>query len=254
MRSPRACPPLLLLVLAVTWAPGCVTSTRQRQAQAHVDLGTAYLREGDAPAALGVLRDAVRKDPRNWEGWDRLGLAYWAQAEFEESEKAFSRAVRLVPDKAEVRNNYGLMLMAQGRNQEAISHFEVARKDLLYRRPTLVLSNLGHALYLEGRHDEALAVLDQALARSPDLCQARFHRALVYEGLQRLDGALADYDELIRTCQDEAAGAWYHAAKLLVARGDRTAACTYLGTALERTRPGSDLYEASRKLKALECP
>lgn len=254
MRRPRALPPLLFLVLAGTWGPACVNSTRQRQAQAHVELGTAYLREGDAPAALGALQAAVRKDPRNWEGWDRLALAYWAQDDFAQSEKAFSKAIKLVPDKAEVRNNYGLMLMAQGRNQEAIEHFEVARKDLLYRRPALVLSNLGHALYLEGRHDQALQVLDQALQRSPDLCQARFHRALVYEGMQRLDGALADYEELIRTCEDDAAGAWYHASKLLIARGDRTAACTYLGTALERTRPGSDLYEASRKLKALECP
>lgn len=235
-------------------AAGCVTTTRQKQAQASVELGTAYLREGDAPAALGILRQAVKKDPRNWEGWDRLGLAYWAQRDFGESERAFTRAVKLVPDKAEVRNNYGLMLMAQGRNDEAISQFEVARQDLLYRKPAIVLSNLGHALYLQGRHAEALEVLDQALQRSPEMCQAMFHRSLVYEAMGRLDGALDGYETMIRSCGDEAPGAYYHAGKLLMARGDREAACAYMASAMEQTRPGSDLYEASRKARALDCP
>lgn len=247
----RTLAPLLSLALL---SAGCVTAAKQKQAQANVDLGTAYLREGDAPGALGVLQEAVKQDPRNWQAWDRLGLAYWAQRDFDQSEQAFIKAVKLMPDKAEVRNNYGLMLMADDRNAEAIEQFEVARGDLLYRKPAVVLSNLGNALYLEGRNEEALDVLNQALARTPDLCQAIFHRALVYESMDRLDGALSAFETMIQTCGDTAVGAYYHAGQLLIARGDRDAGCAYLGTAMQQTRAGGDLYEAASKAKALDCP
>lgn len=245
---------LPILAAAAALLAGCVTTHKQAQAQAQTELGAAYLREGNAPAALEVLGKAVKEDPRNWEAWDRLGLAYWAQGDFARSEKAFARGVHLVPDKAEINNNYGLMLMAMGRNGEAISRFEEARKDLLYRKPALVLNNLGHALYLEGRYQESLAVLDQALQRAPELCNAHFHRALVYEALDRKDGALSSYEEVIRLCGASAPGAWYHAGLLLVERGDREAACAYFSSAIEAVAPGSDLYQAATSRKALDCP
>lgn len=244
--------PVLGLVLGL--GPGCVTADRQQAAQARTNLGTAYLREGNAPAALEVLSEAVKKDPRNWEAWDRLGLAYWAQGDFDSSEKAFARSVKLVPGKAEVNNNYGLMLMAQGRNAEAIERFQAARKDLMYRRPALVLNNLGHALYLEGRYDDALEVLDQAIDRSPKLCNAHFHRALVYQAMDRLEGALASFEEVIQLCGDTAPGAYFHAAELLVARGDLDAGCTYYATARDAASPGSELHEASTAALRETCP
>lgn len=245
---------LLPLLLSSLLGLGCVSATRQKQAVANVDLGTAYLREGNPAAALVTLQQATQRDPRNWEAWDRLGLAWWAQGDFESSEKAFLRGERVAPGKAEILNNHALMLMAQGRNAEAIELLQQARKDLTYRRMSMVLSNLGRALHLEGRHQEALDVLDQALARTPNFCPAQFHRALVLEDLDRLDGALASYELVIRACGDEALGAYFHAGKLLARRGDRQAACTYLTTAQERSRPGGELYEAVRRARALECP
>lgn len=251
---PRAFLLPLLGLATLLAASGCVTLQRQEAAQARAELGAAYLREGNAAAALEVLREAVEKDPRNWEAWQRLGLAYWAQGDLEQSEKAFVRSVKLVPESAEVNNNYGLMLMAQGRNQEAIERFRAARKDLIYRKPALVLNNLGHALYLEGQYDEALAVLGQAIERSPELCNAHFHRALVYEAMGRLDGALSSFEKVVELCGDTAPGAYFHAGKLLIARGDLGAGCTYLGNARDGSSPGSDLYEAAKQARLESCP
>ncbi len=245
---------LLPALLLTTTLTACVTTERQKQAQARTELGAAYMREGNAPAALEVLREAVQKDPRNWEAWDHLGLAYWAQGDFEESEKAFQKGVKLVPEKAELNNNYGMMLVAAGRNAEAIERFEQARKDLLYRKPALVLTNLGYALYLENRFDEALVVLDQALQRSPKLCNAHFNRALVFQALDRLDAALASYEEVVGLCGEAVPGASFHAAELLLARGDREAACAYLAGTIEGTSQTSQLHDAAAKLRATECP
>lgn len=247
-------PLLSRLLLAAILLPACATTDQRAQAQARTDLGTAYLREGNAPAALEVLSEAVRKDPRNWEAWERLGLAYWAQGDLEQSERAFVKSVKLVPEKAEVNNNFGLLLMSQGRNAEAIERFQAARKDLQYRRPALVLNNLGHALYQEGRYEEALQVLDQAIQRSPQLCNAHFHRALVFEGLGRLDGALSSFEQAIALCGETAPGAYYHAGLLLAGRGDLDAACNYFSTVREQSSPGSELHEAASKARAERCP
>lgn len=248
MRAP------LLFIAVLLVGTGCISASRQTQAAAGVELGTAYLREGNPAAALGALQQAVKRDPRNWEAWDRLGLAYWAQQDFEESEEAFTKAEKLAPGKAEILNNHALMLMAQGNNTRAIELLQQAKSDLVYRRMSMVLSNLGRALHLEGRHDEALAELDQALARTPNFCPAQFHRALVLEDMDRLDGALASYELVIRACGDEAIGAYFHAGQLLARRGDRQAACDYFSTAQERSRPGGELFEAVRKARAIECP
>lgn len=246
--------PNILGLALVSVLTGCVSTQKQTMAQSNAELGAAYLREGDGAGALKVLQDAVHQDPRNWEAWNRLGLAYWAQRDLDQSEDAFDHAVNLMPDNAEVRNNYGLMLMAKGRNEEAINSFEIARKDLLYRKPAIVLSNLGQALYQVGRYDEALDVLDQALQRTPNLCQALFNRALVYQKIDRLDGALDSFEATIRSCGSTAVGSYYHAGTLLIARGDRDSGCAYLVTAIEQSRAGGDLYEAATKAKAVDCP
>lgn len=243
-------PLLLALVLLV----GCVTPARQQQAASRIRLGTAYLREGDAASAIPVLREATTKDPRNWEAWDKLALAYMAQGDQGQSERAFKKGVKLVPDKAEINNNYGLLLMAQGRNEEAIAHFTAARADLEYRRPALVLNNLSRALLAEGRTSEALDAIDGALERSPKLCQAHLNRGHILEQMDRLDGALESYEQVVSLCGDSAPGGWFHASKLLLSKGDRVTACAYLGSVRQTVDAGSDFYDEAEKLAALECP
>ncbi len=243
----------LLLTMSLMLA-SCITPDRQKQAQARADLGAAYLKEGNSAAALEVLQEAVSKDPRNWQAWDHLGLAYWAQGDLDQSEKAFDKGVKLEPEKAEINNNYGLMLMQQGRHEEAVEHFLAARKDLEYRKPALLLTNLGNAYYQLGRYDDALVALDDAIRRTPALCNAHFERAMVYEAQDKLDAALASYEKSVELCGDVAPGASFQAAKLLLKKGDRQAACTYLAGLVESVDPGSELYESARDLQASDCP
>ena len=116
---PPARTALLALALSVGIAPGCVSKQRVDQAASRVELGAAYLRENNAPGAIQVLREATRKDPRSWNAWNKLGLAYLAQGAMKESEAAFKKAVRL-DDNAEVRNNYGYMLVDGRSNSAAV--------------------------------------------------------------------------------------------------------------------------------------
>ncbi len=239
-----------LIVLALL--TGCVSSKRQQQAAAQGSLGAAYLREGNAPAAVGVLREAVRLDPRNFEAWEKLALAYMAQGATEESEAAFLRAIRLSPERAEIHNNYGLLLMEQARRPEAIEQFELALTDITYRSPALVLNNLGYALYNEGRHDEALQRLNQAIQRAPELCPAYFNRGLVQRARELPPLALADFDAVIQRCPNEAMGSYYQAGGILLELDDTYGGCSYLRVVIDEA-PTSPLAAQAREVLAREC-
>ena len=243
-------PLILSLALSMTW--GCIGPKRQDRAQSRADLGAAYLRERNVPDAIAALREGAKLDPRNHSVWDKLGLAYAAQGANEEAEKAFLRAVHLNDEKAELHNNYGLFLLSQRRTDEAIAQFQAAKKDLTYRKPAIVLSNLGYALMLANRPAEAVTELDQAIVRAPNLCQARFNRGLVLRSLERGTQALTDFEAVIQMCGDEAAGAYMQAAPILLQQGERDAGCTYLRTVVHEA-PGSRLAADATDLLRQEC-
>ena len=170
----------------------------------------------------------------------------------EEAEKAFKRSIRLAEGRAEIHNNYGLLLMKMERREEAIAQFEVALKDLTYRSPALAMSNLGYALYLEQRHEEALRYLSEAIARAPQLCPAQFNRGLVYRELGDPELALVDFQDAAERCGEEATGAYYQAAELLLAQGDAYAGCIYLEE-LAELEPHTQLGRQARELRARSC-
>ena len=237
----------LALLAALALTLGCVGPKRQSRAVARIELGNAYLMEGDPSSAIGTLREAVKLDPRNPTGWHKLALAYMAHDANTESEDAFDRSLHLAPEDAEVLNNYGLLMLRLERNDEAIVAFEEALRDLTYRKPALVLNNLGWALYEQDRFDDALLRLNEAVRRAPNLCQARFHRGLVHQALGHLPQSLDDFEGVIDLCGDATPGAYYHAAEVLQAMGETARADTYLQTAA-RLAPGTELATAAKSL------
>lgn len=234
----------LAALLLVGAQAGCVSAKRQQQANGRLELGAAYLNEGKPEAAIEELRTAVKADPGNWAAWEKLGLAYMARGALDESERAFKRAVRLQPKNAQVLNNYGLLLMRMERLDDAIEQFERAEEDLTYRKTALVLSNLGYALYLKGDYDRAIAKLDDAIRRSPELCPAWFHRGLAWQGKGKPDRALADLQTVIDKCGDEAPGAWYHGALVLESMGETDRARIWL-LEVQRIAPNTDVASAA---------
>ena len=220
------------------WLPlltACVTPQRVERSATRTTLGTAYLSEGNPSDAITTLEEATKLNPRNAAAWEKLALAYYAKNASDKATEAFEKAIRLDPTRAEIRNNYGLMLLDMGQVQAAIDEFNVALADLSYRNTALVLNNLGQAYYQNEEYEASINVLTQAVQRAPNLCQARFNRAFSYQALDRYDLALQDFNEVIELCGDVATGAYYHAAELMFELQDTTGACNYLRTVVRET-------------------
>lgn len=241
---------ILLLVLSVF--AGCVSAQKQDQAASRALLGQAYLRESNPAGAVLILEEAVQLDRYNFEAWQNLALAYMSQGVFEDSERAFKKALQLAPGRAEINNNYGLLLLKLDRREESIASFEAAIADITYRSPALAMSNLGYVFYLDGRNDEALAHLTEALRRAPGLCQAQFNRGLVYRASGEADLALADFQQTIDTCGDTASGAYLQAAEVMLEQGDVYGGCVYLDR-LATIDPHSPLGRDAREVRARSC-
>lgn len=242
----------LVFTIGCTLAAGCVSVKHQEMASSRARLGQAYLREQNPASAVLILEEAVELDRYNHDAWQTLALAYMSQGSIDDAEQAFQRALSLAEDSAEIHNNYGLLLMQLERRDEAISHFETALADITYRSPALAMSNLGYALYLEARHEEALSYLTEALRRAPLLCQAQFNRGLVYRAQDQMDLALADFQDTIEQCGMDLGGAYLQAAEVMLAQGDVYGGCVYLDE-VAAADPHSSLGRQAREIRARSC-
>ncbi len=242
------------LFLAICTMFACVTADKARRSTTRTDLGTAYLKEGNAPGAVEALREAAALNPQNATAWERLGLAYMASNAHALSEDAFKRAIHLgsAEEPARVSHNYGLLLVKMERFDEAITAFDATLADLTYRTPAKALNSKGFTLYTMGKYDEAIEVLSEAVRAVPALCPARFHRGLAYLKTQRPEKALNDFEGVIQTCGNDAPGAYYHAAVSLFALGERESGCTYLRTAL-RDSTTDAFADQIRGMTTKEC-
>lgn len=197
----------LSLVALLVIGGGCVSKRDISRAASRADLGAAYFREGNYPAAVTTLQEATELDPRNWRAWNALAMAYVAKGQIPLAEDAFQRALKINPGEAEILVNYGAMQLNQGQPDAAVATFTLALDDIDYRNQALVLSNLSLAFVAAGRPADGLTAAREAARRTPTLCEAWFHVGLAQEALGDDEAAIEAYKEQIGRCKDEALGA-----------------------------------------------
>lgn len=239
----RILPPVLICLLAFPTL-GCVSATRQARAQARVDLGVAYLREGTSELAIATLREATELDPRNVDAWDRLGLALMSRGAHEESEQAFQRALDLAPESAAVNLDYSYLLLNLDRPEDAVVALTRALSDLTYRNPARILNNLGYAEFIVGQYDSAVAHLSEAVARSANYCDAWYNLGLAQEATGSNEAAIESFDRVVMLCPQQADGSYIKAAELFIHEGNLSDGLHYLQQACSRN-PGSQLARAA---------
>jgi serine/threonine-protein kinase len=169
-------------------------------------LGEAWEAQRDFAKAAAAYRKAVSLDPRQMIFHANLGDALRHLGRLEEAVAAYQEAAALDPKSAVTHANLGQALLLQGRADEAIValqkaiRLDLARRDLggalaLVWLPWLASNqgdawahrDLGAALALKGRADEAVAAFRKAVALDPK--DAQGYAGL---GLALLDKGRAD--------------------------------------------------------------
>lgn len=123
----------------------------------------------------------------------------WSGAEHE-----YQRALELNPNYSEAHHGYALLLMAAGRNQEAVA--EIRRAQELDPLFTTLQINVGAVYSCVGRHDEAIEQLQNIAELNPknarfELGWAYIRKGMYPEAVANLEKAVAinrdDPDELL---------------------------------------------------------
>jgi protein O-GlcNAc transferase len=153
-----------------------------------------FLQAGRLPEAEKLYLDVLKAEPANFRARHFLGIIRFQQGQYAEALELIGASLQLHPD-AEALSNYGNVLQALGRFDEALQSYDKA----LGIAPRLInaLYNRGVTLSNMKRPREALESYDKALEIAPDDAGIWINRVPVLVDLNRPHEALAAAEKLL---------------------------------------------------------
>ena len=146
-------------------------------AHANVQLGVAYIQQGNLALAKEKLERAQKQAPRSAEVHTALAFLNEKLDLPQKAEEQYELATKLAPANADIKNNYAVFLCRNGKVDKAIQQFESAAKDRLYSTPWAALANAAVCLRGAKRGPEAIRYLEEAVKIRPDYAAAVFELA-----------------------------------------------------------------------------
>lgn len=179
-------PPLAAVLLCAALA-GCASSAERqaeqerltRRAETHVLLGAGYLQRGQLEVAKQELDKAYRLAPDSPQVNNMMALLQWRLNNPDEAARYFRRAVAAEPPNPEAWNNYGVFLCDRGQIDEAVTWFQKAASNPLYRTPEEANLNAGVCLMKKPAPVAAEKYFREALRINPKLPGALYHLAKI---------------------------------------------------------------------------
>jgi type IV pilus assembly protein PilF len=179
-RLPAALLPLLLAACVTSGSntpfQGDKVSLKQA-AHDNINLGIAYLKQGNRDAAMEKIQKAISEDPDNADAYAAEALVYNADDEPDKARDAYKTALRKAPDDPEIENNYAVFLCQRGKPKDALDYFTKAAANPHYSTPDGAYVNAG----LCALRIPDLVLADQyfrkSLAMNPNLTEPMFQLA-----------------------------------------------------------------------------
>jgi tetratricopeptide (TPR) repeat protein len=198
-------------------------------------LGFALFQQGKSQEAVDALEKAVSVDPKHMKAHNNLALAAVDLGELELAEAHYRESLAIEPQPA-IHNDLGYVLERQGLTEEAVEHYRKALeldetsasahhnlaaslvrsgelseaerhfRAALARQPSAkTYSGLGFALWKQGRADEAVASLNDAIEADPEFPAAYDQLGSILAEQGRLEEAAHNYQLAARKAPSAAA-------------------------------------------------
>lgn len=130
------------------------------------------------------------------------GLTYQRNKVWKNEYTFWADVLKKSPNKARPNNNFGQVMLAQGKVKEAIYYYDRAIRlspDFIY-----FYNNRGAAYAKLGFHQKAIEDYDQAIRLNKEHPGAYYNRAIAYAALGLYEKAMADYRQVILLRPDSA--------------------------------------------------
>jgi len=163
----------------------------------HYQLGIDALNKRNMPKAFQELLLATKIDPDRSDVLAALGYAWQLRGNLDKADNYYLEAIKHNPSSA-TYNNFGGLLMQMNKPKLAEKYFRKALDNPRYPNPDIAYINLGDALLLENRFNEAIAAYRQARMLNRFQETSRIHEAKAYLRYDRITYAKALYETILR--------------------------------------------------------
>lgn len=164
-----------LVLGLVIMALACGTSPwKQEKANAHLNIGIAYLGSERFNDALKELMEAEKYAPDDPQVHYYMGIAYYGKALPDKAVDEFKKAISLKSDYSEAHNFLGVIYLEKGLWDDAIRSFGYALSNILYETPDKALFNMAKAYHGKGEYSRALSLYEEAKTKRPQTVPVPF--------------------------------------------------------------------------------
>ena len=171
--------------------------TRTLQNGKLFDNAMKQINKNELPKAIATLRSVVEADPKDYQSWNELGLAYFIQKDFTAAENSYAKAIEVQPDYIMAFVNLGRVRLAQKKNEGAIAALQSGLK----KDPQSAITNyfLGEAYFAMRKESIGVGHMNEALKLDPlGMANAHLRLASVYHLAGRKELAAIEYNEFLK--------------------------------------------------------
>lgn len=199
---------------------------KSSSAEANMELGILYMREGKKAVALELLQKAIDQDPNLAEAHNAIAVLYENLGETDKADDHFRRAISLDSKNAQAHNNYGSFLCRNQRWDDAQEHFLAAATNPLYETPEVAYTNAGICANTAKDTAKAEEYWRKALELNPRFPVALLHMARLSVNQKNYMQSRAYLQRLHEQARPNAESLWL-GVQTERALGDRNAEASY---------------------------
>lgn len=206
--------------------------------QARLAAGFEALKNELPDRARRHFERAIDIDPKAPEAYNAMALLSKYELDPEKEEAYYKKALRHNSRYSPANNNYGVLLVAQGKYAKANKYFKRAIEDSRYSKRSEALRNLGKSYLLQGEFEQAELSLNRSLALNSRSADAVLLMAQVNYRKQQYKLAERYHEQYANMLETQSAQGFFWGIRIAQKRQNKDAIDSMM-FALERLYPDS---------------
>jgi tetratricopeptide (TPR) repeat protein len=162
---------------------------------AHINLGKIFADQGKYDEAISHYNKVLQIDPNEVSAYVHMGVMLTKQGRIDEAMTLYRKAIeRNIQYPAPLYAGLGTLSLQQGMVDEAINELKMA---LMLKPDATILNNLGTALTIKGKNDEAMECYKKAIQLAPGNSEAYYNIANALLAQSKYDMAIDEYKKAL---------------------------------------------------------
>jgi tetratricopeptide (TPR) repeat protein len=155
-----------------------------------------YFQEGDLESAGNVCKKILRKQPKNSDALQLLGILCYRIHDYDAAISYLKKALSINPSNAATHYNIGRAYEAKEQIDEAIHSYKSALRMKAYFVDAHI--NLGNLLQKQGQLDDAIFNYQRAIELNPNHSGVYYNLGVMFQEKNRLGEAISAFQSAIR--------------------------------------------------------